>query len=187
MTSSPTNSTLFPMCCQESSFPSILLTFSFFKMGIGSGQMVSSPTNVFYVQSTRAQRTLPPTHTGRERTLKVALQSTGHQRHSVDALPHAGTQQPAQAGTQMAESCFLSDCRSLVGLWRRLLCKLFIAYGTKAKSMAWCAHFLPSYTHSKVYLNFPQHTHCFPTSGLLLVTSSPMHVTLVPPRQKPAL
>lgn len=60
MTSRPTNSTLFPMCCQESSFPSIVLTFSFFKMGIGSGQMVSkSPTNVFYVQSTRAQRTLP--------------------------------------------------------------------------------------------------------------------------------
>lgn len=130
----------------------------------------------------------PPLPPRRERTLKVALQSTGHiQRHSVDALPRAGTQQPAQAGTQMAVSCFLSDCRSMVGLWRRLLCKLFIAYGTKAKSMAWCAHFLPSYTHSKVYLNFPQHTHCFPTSGLLLVTSSLVHVVLVPPRQKPAL
>lgn len=81
----------------------------------------------------------------------------------------------------MAKNCFLSDCKSMAGLWRRLLCKLFIAYGTKAKS--WYAHFLPSYTHSEVYPNFPQYTHRFPTSGLLLVTSSPEHVLLVPPRQ----
>lgn len=102
----------------------------------------------------------------------------------MDALPRAGTQQPAQAETQMAKSCFLSDCRSTAGLWRCLLCKLFIAYGTKAKSMACYARFLPSYTHSKVYPNFLQHTHRFPTSGPRLVTPAPAHVLLVLPKAK---
>ena len=99
-------------------------------------------------------------------------------------------------GHRCTEARFLSDCSSIAGLLRHCLCKLLIAYGKKAKCLAWSDLFLPLHTHihthTHTHTEFIQTSPSTPTAfphlpiahALPLLSHLSLQLLLVSPSQK---